>query len=380
MKTDKNDMIEMLSDIDEELIEEANPYSTDSANNAAGVGIEKGAGTTSRGMKLRVLTRIAAAAAVLLIGFALIKFGVPMMKPGSGDKPGANTAATPTMEPVDTPTPTMALRDTPTPTMALRDTPTPTMEPAYTPTPTPEPAYTPTPTMGFPVFTPTPTMGQRPTPTPDPDAGEPLPYPAWNSLTSGEHRLLFPKVQAREYFKYLSPDLLAEYTFNSASSRDVDYDRYDALWFIKKDEDGYRNYLGIIVRMKEDTQNYEERLVSAADVEVYDVAGREDPFTVVGEDFYTAEVSPIFQPEEFTDEVLAHRVVYHDEDGEQYEQIWFAIDRGDYVFHYIFHGRSADLSASMIVSDGLLDEETIRNIDDRQYMGVPTQGEDPSEQ
>lgn len=443
MKTDEKDVIQILSGIDDKLIEEANPYGAgaagaDQVNKAAYVGGSKAAGKAARGKWLRPAMGIAAAAAVLVIGFALIKLGVPAMKPGSGDRPGASTptpkievtatptvgtepTAVPTADPTEavTPTPTeAAVTSTPTPTEAATPTPTeaatptpteaaktPTpkpTKPASTPTPTPtpaEPAYTPTPTPtpripestptpkipestptpGFPVFTPTPTMGQRPTPTPDPDAGEPLPYAAWNSLTTGEHRIRMSDIRNRDFYKYLSPDLLSEYSFNSATRRDTEYDKYEAVWFIKKDEDDYKNFIGIIVRKKEDTENYEERLVSAADVEVYDVDGREDPFTVVGDEFYNATNSPIFQPEEFTDEVLARRVVHYDEDGEQYEQLWFAVDMGDdYVFHYVFRGRYENVSAKLFVSDGVLDEQTVREIDDRQYQKVPP-SENPSE-
>ena len=376
MKTEDNDMLQMLSGIDEKLIEEADPYRADQKK-AAYVGNSEGAVRASRGKWLRPAMGIAAAAAVLAIGIAIMKLGVPTAKPGNNERPG-KTAATPTMKIETTATPMQGVQET-----------TPTMEPAYTPTPglpdttaTPTPSLpetTPTPPPDFPVFTPTPTMGQRPTPTPDPDAGEPLPFASWNSLVAGEHLITMSDIRKNDFYKYLSPDLLAEYRFNSATHRDTDYDRYDAVWFIKKDDDGYKNFIGVIVRKKEDTVNYEERLVSAADVEVYDVAGREDPVTVVGEEFYNATNSPIFRPEEFTDEVLARRIVYYDEDGEQHVQSWFAIDEGeDYVFHYLYYGRYENVSAKLFVSDGVLDEQTVREIDDRQYAGFHTT-EDTSE-
>ena len=190
MKKGDNDIIKVLGDLDNELIEEADPYRADAGKKTA-VGRSVSPTTVHR---LRIAAGIAAAAIVLVIGIAFIKKGLTKVKPGNDNRPGSGQpAATATQGVTATPiigdatTPTMEpLQDTPTPTPEIpQDTPTPEV-PKYTPTPTPEipqytptpevPKYTPTPTPEIPQDTPTPSESHN-TPTPTMTMGVPSPTP-----------------------------------------------------------------------------------------------------------------------------------------------------------------------------------------------------------
>ena len=242
MKTEDKDMLHVLSGIDEKLIEEADPYRTDQKK-AACVGDSEGAGKASRGSWFRPAMGIAAAAAVLVIGIVIMKLGVPTAKPGKNERP------------VSTATPTQGLPET-TPT------PTPTTEPAYTPMPTPtmEPAYTPTPTL---------TPGGKTEPViPLQDLN--------NSFTrKDKHSMSQAEVMTSGYYRYFSPELLETYSYSVATKWD-DNGYYELVIFTRKNEVDY-SIVAAFVRTKDNTVNYESRVVSASEVSVYDVRGREDP-------------------------------------------------------------------------------------------------------
>ena len=342
----ENDFLHIVAGIDDRLIEEADPYREKTQKT----------GKTKLSMyRLRMIAGVAAAAVVLIVGVWLLKSGV-LKSPPAG--PGQTVAVTPT--PVQT-TPTPKLpqsTSTPTPDIPkTTSTPTPDI-PLTTSTPTPEiPQTTPTqppivatPTPGLPDATPTPTMGvPQPTPTPIGESGLTNPFTNWNYLSDNERVLTKEEAMASEYYPKLSKELRSLYAYHCATQRDAEYDRYDAIWFYKDNGNDY-NFLGVIVRKKEDVVNYVERLISAADADWYDVRDREDPLWIVdNEEFYSSANSPIFRPEEFTDEVLKRRIVHHSEDGEEYDQMWFGIDMGEEVFLYLFHGTAADATASLFV-------------------------------
>ncbi len=411
MKKNENDILKALSGLDERWIEEADPYKEGAADKVAGAGAAENVRAASRARRLRLITGVAAVAAVLIIGIAIVKLGVPAMKPGSKDKPGQTAAtptatmavqeSTPTPNPQDsvtptpyyvpetTPTPTMYIpettptpnpQDSITPTMAVPETtPTPTPyspEKTPTPAPTPTPYFpeqtptpAPTPTPYFPEMTPTPTpyfpeMTPAPTPTPYVEPGYDLPFNGWSALRPKEKRVTLADVKLQDYYRYLSPLLLDGYQFNSATHRDHEDDCYDAVWFVREKETD-RNFVGVIVRKKEDEVNYGSRLVSAADVEVYDVEGREDPLTIAGPEFYTAENAPIFRANDFTDEVIWRRLVTYAEGGEEYSQMCFSIEAGDYVLTYLFRGTLTDETAEWFLPGENAYDETLWQIPDK---------------
>lgn len=331
MKTDDKDMLHVLSGIDEKLIEEADPYGAgaagaDQLNKAAYVGGSEDAGKTSRGKWLRPAMGIAAAAAVVAIGIVIMKLGVPTAKPGKNERPG--TTATPTMKSETTATPTQGVPET-TPT------PTPTTEPAYTPTPTPttEPAYTPTPTL---------TPGGKTEPV------NPL-QDLNNSFTrKDKHSMSQAEVMTSGYYRYFSPELLETYSYSVATKWD-DNGYYELVIFTRKNEVDY-SIVAAFVRTKDNTVNYESRVVSASEVSVYDVRGREDPTLEKDSGkFNSAECSPIFRAEEFTDEVMERRIVHYKEDDGDFERMWFAVDVGEYVIEYYFNGILTEENAALFV-------------------------------
>ena len=327
MKTDDKDMLTVLSGIDETLIEEAYPYGagaagTDRSNKAACAGGHKDAGKVYRGKWLRPAMGIAAAAAVLIIGIVIWKLGVPTAKPGNQNRPGTE-ATTPTQAmPENTATPTSEA----TPTQGV---------PEETPTPS-QPVKTPTPV--------------EVTPTPTPDGGGTIPFfdPDKGFRPRDKHSMTQAEVMTSDFYRYLSPELLAKYKYNLATKYDDDRE-YKLIWY-NRETDGGRNIIGIFVQTKENAVNYGSRVVSASEASVYDVRDREDPVSETDrEQFYTAANSPIFPAEEFTDEVMKRRIAYHGEVSEPYVQMWFAIEAGDYVFEYFFRGVLTDENAALFV-------------------------------
>ncbi|MBQ6660260.1 MAG: hypothetical protein IJM57_02385 [Lachnospiraceae bacterium] len=376
----ENDFLHIVAGIDDRLIEEADPYREKTPKT----------GKTKLSMyRLRMIAGVAAAAVVLIVGVWLVKSGV-LKSPPAG--PGQTVVTTPTPPAQTTPTPEMPqttstptpelpkatptpdipkitatptpgipkITATPTPDIPkMTATPTPDIPkatptpgiPKITATPTPDiPKITATPTPGIPDATPTPTMGvPQPTPTPIGESGLTNPFTVWNYLNENERVLSKEEAMASEYYPKLSKELRSLYAYHCATQRDAEYDRYNAIWFYKDNGNDY-DFLGVVVRKKEDVVNYEERLISAADADLYDVRDREDPLWIVdAEEFNSSANSPIFRPEEFTDEVLKRRIVHHSEDGEEYDQMWFGIDMGEEVFLYLFHGTAADATASLFV-------------------------------
>ena len=165
MKKGDNDIIKVLGELDEKLVEEANPYRTDAEKKAAASQSDSNGRSSSAILyRLRIVAGIAAAAVVLVIGIVVLKKGLTNVKPGNDNKPGAGhltATATPGIGDATTPTPE-PFTDTPTPTMEVpRYTPTPEV-PQDTPTPTgSQYATTPTPTMTPGVASPTPTPSAR---------------------------------------------------------------------------------------------------------------------------------------------------------------------------------------------------------------------------
>ena len=348
MKTENNDMLQALAGLDERWIEEADPYAGPKSD--GGVKRAEGA-SVIRATRLRMAAGFAVAAIVLVAVIVLAKQGLPgfLIKKPSDQRPGGGgTIATPTQA-LTTPTPE-PVTGTPTPYIP-EGTPTPTLSPTpYTPEGTP----TPTPDIGIVV--------------PDPWAEHGLLPRDWHSLSLAE-------LKSREYYRYLSPELFTTYRYNvmTQSNKQGHYevisftrDLNDSLW------ENYSNIILVIVREKEDVKNYEGRRVNALDLDAYAVIDNEDPILQQDpEVFYSMKYSPIFRYEELTDEVLKHRLVHHEEDGETYDQIWFGVEAGDYVFEYLFRGTLTDETATLFIpgvgEDQLQPEELSVPYDDRQY-------------
>ena len=117
----KIDLLRGLTDLDDRLIEEANPYTEDASAEVGGN--DKSA---RRLTKLRVLSGIAAAVVIVVVGFVAAKNG--WFKKMIPSHKGPAPVATPTLAPT-TPTPTAVMgkdNTTPTPTITPREDPEPT--------------------------------------------------------------------------------------------------------------------------------------------------------------------------------------------------------------------------------------------------------------
>ena len=370
MKTENNDMLQALAGLDERWIEEADPYAGPKSD--GGVKRAEGA-SVIRATRLRMAAGFAVAAIVLVAVIVLAKQGLPgfLIKKPSDQRPGGGgTTATPTQA-LTTPTPE-PVTGTPTPYIPEG---TPTPEPV-TGTPTPYiPEGTPTPTLSPTPYTPdgTPT----PTLSPTPDIGTIVPdsWAEHGFLPRDWHSLSLAEVKSREYYRYLSPELFTTYRYNITTQSNKQ-GHYEVISFTRDLNDSIwendSNIILVIVREKEDVTNYEGRRVNAQDLDAYAIIDNEDPILQQDpEVFYSMKCSPIFRYEEFTDEVLKHRLVHHEEDGETYDQIWFGVEAGDYVFEYLFRGTLTDETATLFIpgvgEDQLQPEELSVPYDDRQY-------------
>lgn len=353
MKTENNrDLLKILTGLDERWIMEADPYregagsGQDIAEGSEAAGVagtewKDGAAGGARVFRMRVAAGVAAAALVAVACVALAKSGLPLFH----KKPDG----------VNVPSPVSTVTGTPTPTMKpVQQTPTPTIHPG-TPTPTLWP-------------------GQ---PTPIPTTPVPTDYPGGfgsflvprskDALSEGE-------VMAKEYFRFLSPEMLTRYRFVHAQKGSDSYGDYNALFYTRDDENG-RSFIVILVRAVDETPYYERRVVAAADVDAYDRTGAEVSNSAMpDEEYYTFGNAPIFRADEFTDDVMKRRTGYILQDGAQVPQMDAGIEFGGYVLQYILRGAIEGESASILVpAEGAEDPDyfplsyKLPPYDDRRY-------------
>ncbi len=342
----KIDLIHGLTDLDDRLIEEADPY-TENETVSAGVGVKN---TPARRIaRLRVLSGIAAAAIIVVIGFVGAKNGWFKKLVPSDQKP----------TPVGTATPCPT---TPTPTMWPT---TPTQEPQVnTPTPT-EPIATPTPTM--PVATPTPSLPDAtPTPTITPRQN-PMPTPMGlqeKNIPDNAREIPLSEVKQSDWYACIPEDTFHFYEIINAYAYEdesgpctllrlvsvgghlangwlitpdgikINWDLTEADEVYEYDEEVY-----LTIRNVKDVPQLEARKVKASETERYDITRYEWPLDAsIPEDLRLTMEQPIMDASEVSDEVLKLRTCAVKDCFPRKMAVTLGVVNGEYLLDYDFRG------------------------------------------
>ena len=342
-----------FTDLDDRLIEEANPYTEETVSSVVGDNHR-----SSRSLvRLRVLSGVAAAALIVVIGIVAAKNGWFKKLRPTDQKPVATPTASPTTPtpPAEqyetTPTPTMPVETTPTPeqpvftptpTMPVENTPTP-----FVPTPTPEHVSTPTPTMPVEntptpfvptptpehVSTPTPTMSVEATPTPTITPRQnPEPTPMGlqeKKIPDDARELSMSEVKQSDWFKNIPEDtfhfydIINAYTYEDEAGSCVllrmvrgshlanEYiltpDGAKINWDLKEEDEVYEYdaEVYVTIRKTEDVPQFEARKIKASETERYDITKSIDGS--ITEDQRLTLEQPIIDAAELSDEVIKLR-------------------------------------------------------------------------
>lgn len=349
-----------FTDLDDRLIEEANPY-TENESVSAAVGDNN---KLKRSLvRLRVLSGLAAAVVIVAIGIVAAKNGwFKKLKP-SDQKPVATPSAS-----ASTPTPTeMQYKNTPTPTMPIETTPTPTMPVETTPTPTMQ------------VGTPTPTISPRQNPRPTPLAliEKEIPDNAreltlseikqsdWFAcLPENTAQVLAYWIHRNEYGPENEDDYVYEpkpvsaYAYEDetgpcvllrmADSSDHlinDYiitpDGIKLNWDLREEDEVYEydSEVYITIRNVKDVPQYELRKIKASETERYDITGYTWPFdATLPENLCLTLEHPIMDESEVSTEVIKLRTCAVKDCFPRKMVVTLGIVEGDYLLDYEFCG------------------------------------------
>ena len=340
----KTDLIHGLTDLDDRLIEEANPY-TENETVSAGMGVKN---TPARRIaRLRVLSGIAAAAIIVVIGFVGAKNGwFKKLRPSHQDP---TPVATPTLAPT-----------TPTPTAVMgKDNTTPTPQAELTPEPTKEPVEgTPTPTMGPVDATPTPTISprQNPMPTPMglqekniPDNAREIPLSEvkqsdWYVCIPEDTFHYYEIVNAYTYEDESGPcTLLRLVSFGDHLTNEwlitpdgikINWDLTEADEVYEYDEEVY-----LTIRNVKDVPQLEARKVKASETERYDITRYEWPLDAsISADLRLMLEQPIMDASEVSDKVLKLRTKAVKDCFPRKMDVTLGVVSSDYLLDYEFRG------------------------------------------
>ena len=328
----KIDLMRGLTDLDDRLIEEANPY-TENEPASAGVGVNDK--SARRLTKLRVLSGIAAAVVSVAIGIVAAKNGwFKKLRPSHQDP---TPVATPTLAPT-TPTPVA------TPTLAPT-TPTPTM-PAATPTPS-LPDATPTPTI---------TPRQNPMPTPMglqekkiPDSAREIPLSEvkqsdWYACIPEDTFHYYEIVNAYTYEDESGPcTLLRLVSFGDHLTNEwlITPDGLEINWDLTEEDEVYEydEEVYLTIRNVKDVPQFEARKVKASETERYDITRYEWPLDAsIPADLRLTLEHPIMDASEVSDKVLKLRTKAVKDCFPRKMDVTLGVVSGDYLLDYEFRG------------------------------------------
>ena len=295
MKTKKNDFLLTMADLDEQLIEKADPYN-DSKTVKAKPGV----------IRTRALVIVSATALAALLGVVVIKTGMFGIRKPSGEEPiqQEETAKKVTDVPPMTPIP---IRD---------DDPTGQI----TPTPTPD---------GWQRVTPAPTTAPVGTGTPAPTDG-----PESKKIEKRDE-LNLDELKQCPFYPFLPEKLFQYYEFSEAFSiSNADTGKYYVLWFTR----GMAT-MGIRINNASELSDASLRRVSASETERYDITKYEIPYAqTVPQELRKTMDDPIFAAEEFNRDVLLKRIVHHSELNDDKYRVKLSIEEGGFIFDCNFNG------------------------------------------
>ena len=291
----KIDLIHGLTDLDDRLIEEANPY-TENEPASAGVGVNDK--SARRLTKLRVLSGIAAAVVIVAIGIVAAKNGwFKKLRPSHQDP-------------------------TPCPT-----TPTPTISPRQNPMPTP--------------------MGLQEKNIPDKAREIPLSevkQSDWYACIPGDTFHFYEIVNAYAYEDESGPctllrlvsvgDHLANGWLITPDGIKINWDLMEADEVYEYDEEVY-----LTIRNVKDVSQLEARKVKASETERYDITRYELPLDAsIPEDLRLTLEQPIMDASEVSDEVLKLRTKAVKDCFPRKMAVTLGVVNGEYLLDYDFRG------------------------------------------
>ncbi len=306
----KIDLIHGLTDLDDRLIEEANPY-TENETVSAGMGVKN---TSARRIaRLRVLSGIAAAAIIVVIGFVGAKNGwFKKIVPSQQDPTPVGTA---------TPCPT-----TPTPTMPVA-IPTPTITPRQNPMPTP--------------------MGLQEKKIPDRAREIPLSevkQSDWYACIPEDTFHFYEIINAYTYEDESGPctllrlvsvgDHLANGWLITPDGIKINWDLTEADEVYEYDEEVY-----LTIRNVKDVPQLEARKVKASETERYDITRYTWPFdATLPENLCLTLEHPIMDASEVSTEVIKLRTCAVKDCFPRKMAVTLGVVNGEYLLDYDFRG------------------------------------------
>ena len=323
----KIDLMRGLTDLDDRLIEEADPYTE---NEPASAGVGGNDKSARRLTKLRVLSGIAAAVVIVAIGIVAAKNGwFKKLRPSHQDP---TPVATPTLAPTTpTPvaTPTLA-PTTPTPTAAMgkdNTTPTPTITPRDNPEPTP--------------------MGLREKEIPE-NAREmtlsEVKQSDWYQCIPEDTFHYYEIVNAYTYEDESGPcTLLRLVSFGDHLTNEwlITPDGLEINWDLTEEDEVYEydEEVYLTIRNVKDVPQFEARKVKASETERYDITRYEWPLDAsISADLRLTLEQPIMDASEVSDEVLKLRTKAVKDCFPRKMDVTLGVVSGDYLLDYEFRG------------------------------------------
>ena len=314
----KIDLIHGLTDLDDRLIEEANPY-TENETVSAGVGVKNT--SARRTARLRMLSGIAAAA-IIVVGFVAAKNGWFKKLVPSDQKPTPVGTATPCPT---TPTPTMPAA---TPTPSLPDaTPTPTITPRQNPMPTP--------------------MGLQEKKIPDSAREIPLSevkQSDWYACIPEDTFHFYEIINAYTYEDESGPcTLLRLVSFGNHLTNEwlVTPDGIKINWDLTEEDEVYEydEEVYLTIRNVKDVPQLETRKVKASETERYDITRYSQPLDAsIPADLRLTLEHPIVDASEVSDKVLKLRTKAVKDCFPRKMDVTLGVVSGDYLLDYEFRG------------------------------------------
>ena len=310
----KIDLMRGLTDLDDRLIEEANPY-TENEPASAGVGVNDK--SARRRTKLRVLSGIAAAVVSVAIGIVAAKNGwFKKLRPSHQDP---TPVATPTLAPT-TPTPTAAMGKDNT-------TPTPTITPRDNPEPTP--------------------MGLREKEIPENAREMTLPeveQSDWYVCIPEDTFHYYEIVNAYTYEDESGPcTLLRLVSFGDHLTNEwlITPDGLEINWDLTEEDEVYEydEEVYLTIRNVKDVPQFEARKVKASETERYDITRYEWPLDAsIPADLRLTLEHPIMDASEVSDKVLKLRTKAVKDCFPRKMDVTLGVVSGDYLLDYEFRG------------------------------------------
>ena len=308
----KIDLLRGLTDLDDRLIEEANPYTEDASAEVGGN--DKSA---RRLTKLRVLSGIAAAVVIVVVGFVAAKNG--WFKKMIPSHKGPAPVATPTLAPT-TPTPTAVMGKDNT-------TPTPTITPREDPEPTP--------------------MGLREKVIPE-NAREltlsEVEQSDWYQCIPENTFLFYNIVNAYTYEDESGPCVLVRLIgvgYHQANGWRITQNGVGINWDLAEEDKVYEYdaEVYLTIRNVKDVPQYNLRKVSASETERYDISRYEWPLDEsIPEELRLTLEQPVMDASEVSEEVLKLRTRAVKDCFPRKMVVTLGVVSGDYLLDYDYWG------------------------------------------